>query len=1043
MIAWFTRHPVAANLLMAALLIGGFLSASHMRNEIFPKLPASELTISVYYEGRSAEQVDKQIGQKLEQALQGINGIQHVSTVSQQDEVVLTVKKQLDYPIDRLFNDIKTSVDNIYDWPVQAEKPQVYRNEDTFDALTVQLLGNTDKDTLIKEAGRVKAALLANPAIHKLEEYGAHAYSIYIEVVPDKMRQHQLSFDDIAIAIKNQSVLAKTGLLKTDNGQFLLHSDKHAQYQTELAKLLVKVTDRGDRIYLADIATIKDAFIEHDSDVLFNNQASIGFSIKMSAQSDVLAISEQAHKVVAELNQTLPDNLELLIWFDSSQYVQSRLDLLSNNAWQGFLLVFLILTVFLKMRLAFWVAMGLPIAIAGSFIVLGPLGLNFTINEITTFGFIMVLGILVDDAVVVGESIYSHKKTSNNKLQATIDGAKKVAMPTIFGVLTTVAALLPMTRFASEEGRLFAGFAWVMIIALLFSLIESKFILPAHLRHLDVNKPAPSSRLASYFQKLRSWPQTALDCFVANCYQPLLVFCLRYRYAWLISFIALCLAVLGALFQGKIRSVLFPDVPSDFIVMTVELESNAPLTLTQNAFKQLESSRTALNQEYKSRWHARGDVIEKSLSIMDEQGQITVFAEPLAKAKRPGVKLSEVAQRWRQKMSALEGVVSTEVIVSLAGSDNGSLLHFQHPEQHILNEIVSQANDWLSGQTAVRNVKDPQANRIAQLAFTLKPEAQLYGISQKMLADQLSAAYGGLEVDRFYRQQHQVKVYLNLPRTLRNSRADFSQLYIFNQQQEAFPLLSIANIETVEINNAISRYDGALSRALLIDIDKSKSSPEQVYQRLMSDFYPEIVAQYPLFKIKKAGELEQIDNAKSGLVTAFAVALLGIYCLLALPLKRYGQPLIIMSVIPFGIVGALLGHVYLDLSVSLNSWLGMLALSGVLINDSLLIVSCYNEERPTALSTADAAIKACSSRFRAIFLTTITTFAGLYPLLQETSEQAQYLIPAAVAMAYGLLFATLLTLFLIPVILLICNDIKVFVTQRHWQTSGQLNCSSN
>jgi multidrug efflux pump subunit AcrB len=1036
MIAWFTRHPVAANLLMVALLVAGFISANNMRKEIIPKLPSSTINITAYYEGRTAEQVDTEIGQKIEQALQGIAGIKHINSVSSQDSLSVTVNKKLDYSMDKLINEVKSSVDNIYDWPQLAEKPQVERVEDAYSALMVQLSGNTDNDSLIKQGDRLKRALLANPAIHKITSYGAHDYGIYINVTPDKMRQYELTFDDISIAIEQQSVRSKSGLLKTNNGQFLLYSEQHAEYQRELKKLVVKTSANGNIVLLSDIAQINDGFIEHDSDIRFNGQPTIAFEVKMSDQSDVLEISAQTKKVIAQFNESLPDNLQLQVWFDASIYVQERLDLLQNNAFQGFVLVFLILSLFLQMRLAFWVAMGLPVAIAGTFIVLGQFGLQYTINEVTTFGFILVLGILVDDAVVVGESIYTSKQQGGDALTATIRGVKKVAMPTVFGVLTTVAALFPMTHFPSEAGRLFAGFAWVIIIALLFSLVESKFILPAHLRYIDVNKRKKSTspfKLVKWLTILRQSPQYLLSRFNMKLYLPFLGVVLRYRYAWLMSFIALAFGVLGAMYQGQIRTALFPDVPGDLMVLSVELEANAPLILTKNAMLKIESIKNDINKKYQSEFSITEDIIAKNLSIMEESGAILVFAELMHKKSRPDVTLKEIAELWRKPVANLPGVVSTEMMITESGTSAGSAIIFQHPDTKVLEQIIQQATQWLQSQPGVRNVKDAQQRKTPQLAFSLKPEAQLFGITPKMLSNQLAAAYSGLEVDRFYRDNHRVKVYLTLPRSMRDARMDFKQMYIFNDNRQSFPLLAVADIEPMLVQNSINRHDGLLSRTLAIDIDKSVASPEAIYKKISQDFYDQIIQQYPLFTIQKTGELEEIDSSKEGLKTAFLIALLAIYILLALPLKRYGQPLIIMAAIPFGVVGAILGHVWLDLTVSLYSFLGVLALSGVVVNDSLLIVTCYNEQRDLGLTKIEAITEACNSRFRAIFLTTVTTFAGLYPLLNESSEQAQYLIPAAVSLAYGLVFASLITLFLIPILLLVSADIKAYITQENSQ----------
>lgn len=1027
MIQWFIRHPIASNLLMLFLLLGGLLSASTMRKEIIPKLPSNQLVISTYYEGKTASQVDREIGLKIDRALEGISGIKSISSVSEQNHLTVTIIKQLDYDMNRLMADVKSSVDSIYDWPAQAERPRIVQETLVFDALLVQLHGNTDPDSLIKAGETVKQKLLSYPAIQKLEEYGAHSYAVYIQIDPNKMRQYGLNFERISTAITKQSVRSKSGVLKTPNGKFLVYSDHVAETEKMLSDLVVSVTEQGHIIYLSDIADIKDDITEHDSNVTFNNLPTIGFAVKMSATSDVLEISEQTKQAVEELKATLPSNLNITIWFNAANYVQERLDLLESNAIQGFVLVFIMLTLFLNMRLAFWVAMGLPVAIAGTFIVLGELGFQYTINEVTTFGFILVLGILVDDAVVVGESIYSYKEQFGASLDSTIKGTEAVAIPTIFGVLTTVAALLPMTSFPSETGRLFAGFAWVVIIALLFSLLESKFILPSHLRSLKVHNASNS-----LMNKLTIYPRKLLEVLANRLYRPILEACLRYRYACLIGFFTLVVGILGSLQNGTIRSVMFPDVPSDLIMLELNLEQNVPVSLLQRAEDQIKLVRTQINDQYRQAHQVDGDIIEKAMTVMFEQGRIVVFAEPIDRHKRENINLKSVADEWRKGLADIEALQSAEVTVSLDGTGTGTYIRLSHPELAKLNEIGELTKQWLLQQHGVRNVIEKHQSVLPQLVFTLKPEAQLFGVTHRMLSEQLATAYGGLELDRFYREEHRVKMYLTLHQSLRDSRSDLNALYIYNEQGQPIPLNAVANVDTTMVNNTLTRFNGELSRTFKIEVDKGIIAPELLYTDLEAAFSTYIQTQYPGAGLKRAGELEQNVESTQGLGVAFTVAIALIYVLLAIPLKRYGQPLLIIFSIPFGLVGAILGHVWLGLSVSLYSWLGMLTLSGVVVNDSLLIVNRYNQLCHVLQNKVDAVKQACTDRFRAIFLTTITTFVGLVPLLNETSEQAQYLIPAAVSLAYGLLFATAICLILIPVLLLVSSDVKAFVTMREF-----------
>jgi multidrug efflux pump subunit AcrB len=1036
LVEWFLRQPVAANLLMVFIVAAGLLTLSQLRSEAFPRLPANSISISVPFVGHSAQQVNNGITEKIEQALEGTEGIKHIFSVSYDSTALIQVIRTDNYNLDQLLVDIKSKVDSIEHWPKGADRPVIERDTFSYPSLIVQVYGGKDEVTRQRVAKQVKQALLAEPDISKIKTWGLQQPQIRLEATPEKLSAHKVTLIDVAQAISNNSLTTKSGLLKTASGNLLINADHQAYWLREFQQIVVKSFDDGRQVTLADVVEVHDAFAETEEEVRFQGEMAIGMSIQAGQRSDLLEISKQAQQVLKRLKPTLPSDIKLEVWSDLSLYIEKRLSLLSNNALQGILIVFTLLAIFLNVRLAFWVALGVPIAISGTFIFMGERFLDYTFNELTTFGFILVLGILVDDAIIVGESVSSTQQRISNRVDATLAGVKRIAAPTVYGVLTTIAAFFPMTQLPNEMGKLFASFSWIVIIALMCSLLESKLILPTHLAHGRQHPQRSANRGGRFyrtiklgFERLQQLAATGLSTFTMRIYKPGLQKALHYRYAILSCFLALAIVMLGQLYHGHIRTIFFPEIPGDLITIELTMEENSPLALTKLNRDKLSRSADKLNQAFRERYHTEIDAISKLMIAMDEDG-VELYAELPARDQR-AFTTQEVVEYWRASVGTLEGSWN----LSFSSSDSGAIpaaeIVIQHPDEWVLQQVRDSITSALKQQDGMKQITDNLNASLPELSFSLKPEAYHLGFTSADLATQLAANLGGLEAQRIQRAEHEVKVMLQLDRRSRNARTDLEQLTIQNQAGISYPLLQIADVTQRMTTSQLRRRDGSRSASILALVDKSKTSPEAVFTALkQAGVFRELQQQYPALVVKAAGELEQSAQSKKGLTKAFILSLLAIYALLAVPLRSYVQPLVIMSVIPFGMVGAILGHVWLNVPVSFLSFLGVLALSGVVVNDSLVMISRYNDLKTQSGNKRQAIIDACCSRLRAIFLTTVTTFAGLTPLLSETSEQAQYLIPAAISLAYGELFATIITLILVPVLLAIGDDIRQWFTNR-------------
>ncbi len=1022
---WFIHNPVAANLIMGLILVAGIFTLMNMRIEGFPKLPADTIQIQTAYAGAQADQVDRLVTRKIEKSLEGLQGVKTIRSTSLDGFSSVLVQKNAGYSLQRLLDDVRIRLDGITGFPRDITRPVIGRNDFDFSALIVQLYGATDTATLQRLGEQVREELLALPEVSKLNVWGKRQGEISIDVAPQILESHDLSIADIVAKIQQSSLTFNAGIIKTEGARIVLRADSRASFAGEFARIPIIENDDGSVLLLGDLGDVVEKFPDDEVVVRFNGQPALGMEVLIGRDENLLKIAAAIKDKVGEIQTTFPDEVTLSVWADSSNYISERLGMLRSNAFQGLMFVFLLLALFLNLKLAFWVAMGIPISIGGALAVMGSNWVDYSLNDITTFGLIIALGILVDDAVVVGESVFEERKNYKDPLKGTQKGVQRVATATIYGVLTTVAAFFPMMLIESALGKIMASFAGVVILALLFSLFESKFILPAHLAYVSLKRRKGKNRISRLWGRTQRVFQGGLEGFNQRIYRPVLVWCLHQRYAVLIMFISFATLGIGLIGTGQIKSVFFPDIPGQLITVNMEMDARAPYALTLGNADRIENAATELNAALR-RKHALGQPpIADILVVVSGAFSVSIYAELSPSAQRDGLETLAIVRQWQERVGRLEG--TSELVFSGAEESGGGFeLQLFGRDTESLRAATREVMDYLAGIEGVSNLRDALKNGKPELRLRLKPEAGLLGFTQESLATQIGQRFGGAEAQRVQREQNEIRVMVRDRQSARNSLSALMNTRLRNDEGKWFPLEAVVEIQSSYATDYIARRDGKRVNSIRAFVDKNTVSPSEILQAFSRDIGPVLAGKYPDVQIKGAGELEEMEALKGELVRALIFTALLIYALLAIPLKSYWQPFIIMAVIPFGFVGAAIGHLIMDLPLSLLSFFGMLALAGVVVNDSLVMMTRFNQTKAAGASVHEALQDAGVGRFKAIFLTTTTTVAGLTPLMLETSEQAQYLIPAAVSLAFGEIFATAITLILVPVLIAISIDVMDF-----------------
>ncbi|KMT66672.1 efflux RND transporter permease subunit [Catenovulum maritimum] len=1016
LIAWFAHNPVAANLLLVLIILMGIYSVFTIRKQSFPTIAVDVISIQVPYLGAAPEEVEEGVVLKIEEAVKRLEGIKKLESNANEGMGQVKIEVEDGYDVQELMNEVKVQIDAIPSFPENSEKPVIYRAKPEQAVLWVQVYGDMSEVAMKEYAKEIRDEIVQLPDVTTAEVVGARDYEIAIELPESRLREYGLTLDYVAGQIQKNSIDLPGGSIKTDNGDILLRTNGQAYRATEFADLVLLTREDGTRLLLGDIAKITDGFVENEGFARFNKQPSIGIQVKSVGQQNDLHISATVKKYLEEKQKNLPSGVNVSAWGDSSYYLKGRVDLMLNNMLMGALLVFIILSLFLKFRLAIWVIVGLFASFLGAIALMPVAGV--TINMISLFAFILVLGIVVDDAIIIGESIHSTTQAHGNSVDTVVRGAKKVAMPATFGVLTTIVAFAPMLLVTGPSSPIWSSIGAVVMLCLAFSLIESKWILPSHLVGIKTTAKTEAMWLPRFRQKISK----ILDGFIQNKYKPFLTLCLENRYSTIASFLAILILVAGLINSGVVRFVFFPNLPSDYVQVTLAMEDGSSADLTNETIAKLEAALYQVDSD--SRVENGTPVLGNSMAFSTSQTSGMIWAQLNLDEERD-LNGFEVANRWRDAFGESTGVRSVNFTGSISGGA-GSDLEFLFRSDNIqqIDQAAEELKAALRQFEGIYDVDDSFSGGKDEIKIKIKPEAETLGLTLVDVARQVRVAFYGAEAQRIQRDEEEIKVMVRYPKDQRKSISNLDNMFIRTSAGREVPFSTVASYEIGQGYATIKRIDYQRSVSVTARADKAVAEPGKLAQEVIKDVIPKILEKYPEVDFQLAGASKDEQDALKSLAIGFGFAIIVIYGLMAIPLKSYTQPFIIMSVIPFGIVGAVIGHVVFGLAMSILSMFGIIALAGVVVNDSLILVEFVNRARHRGLAIRQAVLEAGTQRFRAILLTSLTTFFGLIPIVLETSLQAQIVIPMAVSLAFGILFSTVITLLLVPALYLILDDIK-------------------
>lgn len=1017
MIAWFTRNDVAANLLMAGIILAGVYSlAKLIPLEVFPTIEPDRISVSVSLRGATPEDSELSVATRIEEAINDLEGVKEYTSYSGEGGAEVQLEVEDGYDPREVLDDVKNRVDAINTFPSDIERPIISLAVWKPDVITVTVSGDVTEREIRELAEHVREDLLQLQGVTQVELDSVRDYEISVEINQDKLREYQLTLAQVADAISNNSLDLSAGNIKADGGDILIRSKGQAYRQGEFESIVLKTHSDGTMLRLGDIASIHDDFEETAIRARFNGKLAAQVEVYRVGKQSAIEVADKVKAYIDSRQSSLPEGIALQYWDDDSQVVKARINTLVQNALQGGVLVILLLSLFLRPAVAFWVFLGIPVSFLGAFFLM-PF-FDLTINLVSLFGFIVVLGIVVDDAIVTGENVYSHLQSSESGLTAAIKGTQEVAVPVTFGVLTTVAAFTPLLFLEGHRGPIFAQIPAVVIPCLLFSLIESKFVLPAHLKHLKVTKRDTSEQ---------NWQERFSKGFenaILRYYRPALHWCLANRAITLVMFVGLLLTIFAAIFSGHTRFTFFPRIPSETVRVSLTMPTGTPFEVTDKHVRRMTEAAEVLKKKYSN--DDGESVILNILSVTGGRGGVSHQGGVRFEIAPPDERVIDVtsqqlSREWREQIGDIPGAEQLVLRAEIGRSSDPIDIELRASNFEQLSVVAERVKERLATYPPVFDIADSLADGKEELNIELKPEAYLLGVSRADIVRQVRQAFFGLEAQRIQRGRDDVRVMVRFPIEERDAVAHLNGMLIRTATGVEVPLNQLASFSPGQGPSSIHRINGYRTVNVTADVDK-QSANMTTLQADLYDYVKGLVAQYPGVTYKIAGEGEEQGETFSSLGYGVIAALLIIFVLLAIPFKSYLQPLIVMSVIPFGLIGAMLGHWVMGMDLTIMSLLGFAALIGVIVNDSLVLVDYINKTYAKTDDLLEAVLSAGAARFRPVFLTSLTTFIGLVPLLFETSTQAQFLIPMAVSLGFGIVFATLITLILIPVNYMLVKD---------------------
>jgi multidrug efflux pump subunit AcrB len=1011
LIAWFANNAVAANLLMVFIIIMGSISYATVQRQMFPNLEINFINISVQYPGASPQEIEENIVLKIEEQLKDITEIKKSVGRSWRGGGRVSLEIHQNESLSDTLDKVKARVDSIGTFPAAMEPVNIAQAEFRQEVMELSIVGDLSLAELKPIAELVEDEILQLQNV-QLANARSPSDEIAIEIKPEVLRKYNLTINDVTQAIRRYSANFSAGQIRTESGMIAVRVENQFYNGEEFRDIPIKIGSGGSKVLLKDVATIKDGFTEGERYFKYNGKNAISMQVSATKSQSAIPVAESVKAYIEARNKTLPEAVEIKTLVDMTYYLNGRLDMMLKNLAQGAVLVFLMLALFLRFKLAFWVMIGLPVCFLGAMMLMPIFGI--TINILSLFAFIMVLGIVVDDAIVIGESAYTEIESKGGGVENVVRGAKRVATPATFGVLTTIAVFAPFTMGEGPQGGFFFNIAAVVIFCLIFSLIESKLILPAHIAHTKF-KPL----------KETSWRKKFNDAyfgFVNGVYKPFIVSCIGWRWPVFGIFIAMLFISLGLINANYVRFVPNPKVPHDFPSIQIEMSETVSDSTTIDALKTIEQVILDVDKQIIKEFGS--GMVQDILVYNNGRTEGQVMVPLVAEDERP-FDTFELARRWREAVPSIAGMKSFTIRDDVNGGGDGGEFGYLlfGPDIATLNDAGRYLITLLQEEKGLFDVSSTIDPASKEVQMALKPVAYDLGLDLTSIASQVGASFYGGEAQRVLRNGEEVRVMVRYPQFTRERFAELKYAVIKTPSGEEVLLGDIVELSEKPGISYIRREGGYRSVYVWGSIDEQMVEPSEVSKTVKEKLLPQMKERFPSVKSELGGDIKEQQEQNSEQIMFAAAGLIMVYILLAVPLKSYMQPLIVMSVIPFSFTGAVWGHYWLGLDLSLFSTFGLIAAMGVVINDSLVMTDYVNQRRKEGYSVREAVIEAGCARFRAITLTSITTFAGVLPIMFETSLQAAFVIPMAVALGFAVMYATLVTLILVPCLYIILLDL--------------------
>lgn len=1036
-LSWFASNHVAANLLMILIATAGLLAIFSARLEVFPEMSLDMINIMVPYLGASPSDVEEGVCTRVEEAIAGVEGIKRITSTAGEGMGSTLVEVEEYADVKEVLDDVNAEIDTIITFPKETEKPIIAELKTRFKVISIVLSGDVSEQTLRILADRIRDEITAKKNITHATISGVRPYEISIEVSEENLRRYNLSFEKVTRAVRNSSLDIPAGSIKTSGGEILVRTKGQKYYGFEFEKVIVFTRNDGTRIRLSDIATVRDEFQDMDLFARFDGKRAAFIQVSRTGEQDAVDVARTVKEYVREKRNSLPAGMSLALWEDDTEFLKARLNLLKKNGYIGLILVFVCLTVFLNVRLAFWTAIGILISFLGAFWLIPHFGV--TINMMSLFAFIMVLGLVVDDAIVVGENIFSYRQQGLERLDAAIKGVHEMCWPVIAAVLTTVFAFIPLAYTSGIMGKILRVLPIVVVSVLAFSLVEALLILPAH---LSSKRGKPGKGIRRFTDKINDVTDRGLKWFVNGPFARFVERAVRWRYVTLALGVAIFLTTVGIVAGGYIKFVFFDAIEADNVVALLKMPLGTPVEQTRAIAEKIEAAAFETIEEFDDklggtislRKHiattigaqptvGRGGPVQVDLGGAGQSHLAEVNIELLGAEERD-LSSTAVKNRWRELVGEVAGASSLTFVSEYMSTGDPINVELSHQNFDTLLAASEKLKGILRDYTGVGDIQDDFEPGKAELKLKLKDTGRTLGLTLSDMAKQVRQGFYGDEVQRIQRGRDDIRVMVRYPEAERRSLADVENMRIRLPNGTEIPFDTVAEVQYGRGYSAIKRIDRKRVVSVSADVDQTLANANVINRDLLAGVLPELAHEFSGLQYRFGGEQREMNESLGSLKANYVIAMLAIYGLLAVQFKSYSQPAIIMSAIPFGIVGAAFGHLLMGYNFGIMSMFGIVALSGVVVNDSLIMIDLINRERRSGIELHQVLRDCATRRFRPIMLTTLTTFFGLLPMITERSLQARFLIPMAISLAFGVMFATCITLVLVPSLYMILEDVK-------------------